>query len=84
MTTILIAYDSLGKASRCDAKCHEATGFDCACICGGAFHGVGREIAIEDRNTLTDDEIRQTIRKPKARIKRVKTQGTLFGGEMTI
>ena len=47
---------------RCDSRCHNATGEKCTCICCGAFHGVGTKIAIEDRNTLTDDELLETAR----------------------
>lgn len=57
MATIFSVRNSDGCVGRCDAKCHEATGFDCKCICGGAFHGVGSEIAWEDRKLLIDDEI---------------------------
>lgn len=42
---------------RCDAKCYNAEGPDCHCICGGANHGVGSKIAIEDRQHLPDQEI---------------------------
>ena len=54
---IFAVYNSEGCVGRCDARCHNAVGFDCECICGGAFHGVGSEIALQDRSTLTDDEI---------------------------
>lgn len=42
---------------RCDAKCYNAKGPDCHCICGGANHGVGPRIAIEDRQHIADQEI---------------------------
>ena len=54
---IFAVYNSDGCVGRCDARCHNAIGFDCECICGGAFHGVGSKTACEDRGTLTDDEI---------------------------
>jgi len=57
MATIFAVYSSDGCVGRCDARCHNATGIECKCICGGAFHGVGSKIAWEDRKTLTDDEI---------------------------
>jgi hypothetical protein len=28
---------------RCDARCWNATGFECSCKCGSAFHGMGSE-----------------------------------------
>jgi len=79
MTTILATYGSPGRAGRrCDATCHEAAGEDCNCICGGAFHGVGGRIAVEDRDTLTDEEIREINRWTSATIKRLEIQATLF------
>jgi len=46
MTTLLAVYGSDGLIGRCDAKCYEATHPECACICGGCNHGVGRSRAI--------------------------------------
>lgn len=57
MATIITVYDNHGEVGRCDARCHEARSFDCNCVCGGAFHGVGTKIAVEDRLLLTDREI---------------------------
>ncbi len=48
MTTVIAAYDSDGCTGRCDAKCHDATGPDCNCICGGKNHGVGVDKAVEN------------------------------------
>jgi len=41
MATVLAVYNSQGCVGRCDARCHEAQGDVCHCICGGANHGVG-------------------------------------------
>ena len=57
MTTVFSVHNSDGCVGRCDAKCHEAKGPECHCICGGAFHGVGGAIALDDRKFLTDEEI---------------------------
>jgi hypothetical protein len=57
MATIISLYVNGRCVGRCDAKCHEAKGDDCHCICGGAFHGVGGRIAMEDRGTITDAEL---------------------------
>jgi len=48
MTTLISAHNSSGCIGRCDAKCHEATGPECNCICGGKNHGVGAKKAIEN------------------------------------
>jgi hypothetical protein len=41
MATVLAAYGLSGRLRRCDARCHEAQGDVCRCVCGGANHGVG-------------------------------------------
>ena len=50
---------SWGVVGRCDAKCYDAEGPDCHCICGGANHGVGSKIALEDRRFIPDEELLQ-------------------------
>ena len=57
MATIISVNHTNGTISRCDARCHEAVTPDCKCICGGAFHGVGSAIAMQDRFTLAADEV---------------------------
>lgn len=61
MTTIYAVYNSDGCLGRCDAKCHEAKGEECHCICGGVMHGVGSKIALEDRKYLTDEDILENV-----------------------
>jgi len=82
MATVFSVVTSLGSVGRCDAQCHEATGFDCNCICGGAFHGVGSKIAWEDRKTLTDEEILEVVSERldgrPGRVRREVEQLTLF------
>lgn len=41
MTTLIAVYNSEGCVGRCDARCYNATGGDCDCICRGANHGAG-------------------------------------------
>lgn len=48
MTTLI----TMGKGGipdfrRCDAKCHNAKGSECNCICEGALHGKGEKAALE-------------------------------------
>ena len=33
------------KNRRCDARCHNAAGRRCACLCGGRLHGAGADVA---------------------------------------
>ncbi len=66
MTTVYSVYNSEGCVGRCDAKCHDAEGPECHCICGGANHGVGERIALEDRKFLSDLEILSNCEKTNA------------------
>lgn len=50
MTTLITASSSAGIVGTCDARCYNATGDTCACICYGLNHGKGEEFAI----TFTD------------------------------
>ena len=43
MTTIMQEDQPDGTTRRCDARCHDAKGAVCNCICGGPFHGLGWE-----------------------------------------
>lgn len=54
MTTLIAAYDSDGCVGRCDAKCYNATGEHCDCVCGGANHGVGLKQALENTTEMVE------------------------------
>ncbi|MDD5701388.1 MAG: hypothetical protein PHU23_04980 [Dehalococcoidales bacterium] len=43
MTTIMSWGNSSGTKGRCDARCHNAKGEKCKCMCGGRFHGKSRQ-----------------------------------------
>lgn len=47
MATLIAVYTSDGCVGRCDAKCYNATGDKCNCICHGRNHGVGAKKAIQ-------------------------------------
>jgi hypothetical protein len=43
---LVVAVDGDGKVKRkCDARCYNAKGSDCHCVCGGRNHGLGFEEA---------------------------------------
>jgi len=48
MTALIAVYNSGGCVGRCDAKCYNATGGDCDCICGGMNHGSGLDQAADN------------------------------------
>jgi hypothetical protein len=55
MTTLISWGNSSGELGRCDAKCYDAIGGNCRCICGGLNHGVGKDKAIENTREHIDD-----------------------------
>ena len=46
MTALIAAYTGDGCIGRCDAKCYNAWGPECHCICQDGNHGAGRQEAI--------------------------------------
>jgi len=52
MTTLIAVYTGDGCAGRCDAKCYNAWGPECHCICQGANHGAGKQEAIDNTREL--------------------------------
>jgi hypothetical protein len=58
--TTLISYESSGgDQGRCDAKCYNAWGPECHCICQGGNHGIGRQEAIENTRELGESWLEQ-------------------------
>jgi hypothetical protein len=45
MGALLRVTDSEGHSETCDARCYNAIGPDCSCICGGENHGKGFDFA---------------------------------------
>lgn len=45
MTTLIHAQGA--GAGRCDAKCYDARGAECDCVCGGMNHGMGAQGATQ-------------------------------------
>ncbi len=62
MTTLISYQDSSGVRGRCDARCYNATGPHCDCICGGLNHGVGRKQAVENTRRLAEEMIAEYAR----------------------
>ena len=55
--TVLISERIDGKGRRCDAKCYNATGEKCTCICGRVNHGVGYQQACDNTQAMIEDEV---------------------------
>lgn len=55
MTTIMLFKKGDGTLDgRCDARCYNAKGDRCKCICDGHNHGVGLNQAIENAHIYKD------------------------------
>ena len=52
MTTLIAIYTGDGCIGRCDAKCYNAWGPECHCICRGGNHGAGKQDAIDNTREL--------------------------------
>lgn len=57
MTTLVSVHNSEGCVGRCDARCYEAQGPDCDCVCGGKNHGAGLEKAMENTREWAEEWI---------------------------
>ena len=52
----LIKMDSLdGHRCLCSARCYNAKGSNCTCICGGMNHGAGPERAAQNTQLLSQE-----------------------------
>jgi len=52
MTTLIAIYTGDGLMGRCDAKCYNAWGPECHCICQGGNHGAGKQEATDNTREL--------------------------------
>jgi hypothetical protein len=59
MTTLISYQSSGGDQGRCDAKCYNAWGPECHCICQGANHGIGKQDALENTRELAGSWLEQ-------------------------
>ena len=59
MTALIAVYTGDGCAGRCDAKCYNAWGPECHCICQGANHGAGKQEAIGNTRELAESWLEQ-------------------------
>jgi hypothetical protein len=57
MATLIAVYNSEGCIGRCDAKCYNAKGPICNCVCGGMNHGCGHSQAIENTADMVELEL---------------------------
>jgi hypothetical protein len=67
--TVMSWGNSEGTKGRCDAKCHNATTPHCDCMCGGRYHGAGRDGSLGQRIEAYGEEVLEAARA------RAKTEG---------
>ena len=53
---LIIKKISQGRARACDARCYNARGDVCTCVCDGLNHGIGLEAAT-DKTTENADKL---------------------------
>lgn len=63
MVTLISAGNSEGTYGRCDAKCYQAHGGECDCICGGMNHGGGLQKAMSNTAELAESWIEKAQQK---------------------
>jgi hypothetical protein len=59
VTALIAVYTGDGCVGRCDAKCYNAWGPECRCICQGGNHGAGRQEAIENTREMAESWLEQ-------------------------
>jgi len=59
VTALIAVYTGDGCIGRCDAKCYNAWGPECHCICQGANHGAGKQEAIDNTRELGESWLGQ-------------------------
>ena len=58
MATLIAVYNSEGCVGRCDARCYNAKGGTCDCICGGVNHGAGVNQAMANTREMAESWIK--------------------------
>lgn len=59
MATIISFGDGTGHRRQCSAKCYDAKGHKCSCLCGGRNHGVGPERAAQNAQHPSDEWVQE-------------------------
>jgi hypothetical protein len=52
MTVLIAVFTGDGCTGRCDAKCYNAWGPECHCICQGGNHGAGKQEATDNTREM--------------------------------
>ncbi len=70
MATLIKLETSDGHQRLCSAKCYNAKGHKCTCICNGMNHGVGPEQAAQNTQIMNQkwvDQVRSLVSRREAR-----------------
>lgn len=71
---------SSGEQHRCDARCYNAKGPDCDCICGGKNHGVGLQKAQENTAVIGKELIAKLEAQTGQKVHVAEQVAELFSG----
>jgi len=81
MPTLMVMGDS-ETSRRCDAKCHNATTPVCDCVCGGRYHGQGKQASSMLKQDIKDGVWGGKVRDAcEALLMENAKPGDLFAGE---
>ena len=61
MATLISWRSSGGSQGRCDAKCHNAETPVCDCMCGGRYHGAGRDGTLAEKIERYGNELLEEL-----------------------
>lgn len=61
MTTLILVRNSSGVVGRCDARCYNADGDVCDCVCGGANHGKGYGQAVANVRACMEQLVAEAL-----------------------
>ena len=59
MVTLISEVTSGGKRRSCNARCYNAKGEVCICVCCHANHGVGQKQATENTQMVAEELLKQ-------------------------
>lgn len=76
MTTLLSVGNSEGTR-RCDARCYDAEGGQCDCVCGGKNHGVGLKRAVDNTREMGERMLQNVAAREGKSLTELKAE--LFG-----
>lgn len=82
MTTLITWSTGTGQHFRCDAKCYNAKGQKCVCLCGGKNHGAGLKQAAKNVEEIAKVYLDLYVEPNTEAIQQILAQQELFPPEL--